>query len=340
MGVSTKERGVLKLVHPGRHVEIHREPITAAEILSKYPRHCIARPDVFKFPYIVVRPESLLLPGKVFYLVPNRTLYNLLKARAQQSQQPSLRENQYKENHHHVSHGSRITPPKCWGGITATRQQHDRGPHRRLPTMLHYRKKSHDQDSEGYRRDRPYAKAWTEISDKIRKVPYRSSKVKHDQGYCRRLPTVFNDRTKSHDQDSEDYHSDTSYIDARTEITDNIRKASNRSYKASPPNSSVDSCRPFHSKGCDYHGHDNVAPTLSIVRRYNVTSTVPTVRNGVMQTRSLEDHAKLESCFKKQDSERKFLNLKVTFASPIVIPGSPSGSTSPKQTLWPCNQYN
>lgn len=295
MGVSTKEEGVLKLVHPGRHVEIHREPITAAAIMSKYPRHSIARPDVFKFPYIVVRPESLLLPGKVFYLVPNRTLYNLLKARAQQSQQPSLRENCYKENHHHVNHSSRISPPKCWGGINLKHQQHDQGLRRRLPTMLHHRKKSHDPDSKGYSRETSYVGTWTEISDKNRKVPYRSYKAKHDQGYRRRLPTVFNDRTKSHHQDSEDYHSDTSYIDAWTEITNKIRKESNSSYTASPPDSSVDSCRPFHSKGCDYHQHDNVSPTLSIIRRYNVISTVATVGNGVMQTRSSEDHAKLAS---------------------------------------------
>ncbi|MCE5166845.1 hypothetical protein HAX54_027968, partial [Datura stramonium] len=123
MGISTREEGFLKLVHPGRRVETHTEPIIAAEVLKKYPRHCIARPDVFKFPWIVVRPEAVLLPGKVFYIVPKKTIYDLLKAKRQQNEQiplaiPSLnihdsrdltslntsqtsllKENQYLKNH-------------------------------------------------------------------------------------------------------------------------------------------------------------------------------------------------------------------------------------------------
>ncbi|KAL3517799.1 hypothetical protein ACH5RR_020388 [Cinchona calisaya] len=282
MGVSTKEKGVLKLVHPGRHVEKYREPITAAEIMSKYPRHCIARPDVFKFPYIVVRPESLLFPGKVFYLVPNRTLYNLLKAREQQNQ-PSLRENQYPHNHDHHRYSTRKTPSKCRGGITPKQQQH--GHRKRLSSMLH-------------------------------------------------------DRTNSHDQDSEDYYSDTSYVDTWTEITDRIKRASYKSYQPSPAASSVDSCIPFFSRGSHSRGH-SVTSTLSIVKRgHNVTLTLPTVTNGGKQTRSLGDNAKPKSCFRKQDSERKSLNLGVTFASPIIIPGSPVGSSSPKQTVGACKQYN
>ncbi|KAK6780375.1 hypothetical protein RDI58_022559 [Solanum bulbocastanum] len=86
MGISTREEGLLKLVHPGRRVETHTKPTIAAEVLKKYPRHCIARPDVFKFPWIVVRPEAVLLPGKVFYIVPKKTIYDLLKAKRQQNQ--------------------------------------------------------------------------------------------------------------------------------------------------------------------------------------------------------------------------------------------------------------
>ncbi|KAL9677574.1 hypothetical protein QQ045_005807 [Rhodiola kirilowii] len=56
MGDTTtkKQKGVLKLVHPGRHVEIHKQPITAAEVIKKNPRHSITRPEVFKFPWLVV----------------------------------------------------------------------------------------------------------------------------------------------------------------------------------------------------------------------------------------------------------------------------------------------
>ncbi|KAJ7008805.1 hypothetical protein NC653_007462 [Populus alba x Populus x berolinensis] len=37
MGIVAKEDGVLKLVHPGRYVEIHRQPIAAAQVLESNP---------------------------------------------------------------------------------------------------------------------------------------------------------------------------------------------------------------------------------------------------------------------------------------------------------------
>ncbi|KAJ1429369.1 hypothetical protein SESBI_08415 [Sesbania bispinosa] len=58
MGSIKRERGVLKLVHPGRFIEVHRKPIRAEEVMRRNPRHCITRPDVFKFPWIVVKSES------------------------------------------------------------------------------------------------------------------------------------------------------------------------------------------------------------------------------------------------------------------------------------------
>ena len=81
MGALIYEKGVLKLVHPGRHIEIHREPIMAAEIMRRNPRHCITRPDVFQFPWIVVKPGSVLLPGRIFFIVPYHTIYNLIKSK-------------------------------------------------------------------------------------------------------------------------------------------------------------------------------------------------------------------------------------------------------------------
>ncbi|PNY02694.1 hypothetical protein L195_g026013 [Trifolium pratense] len=78
-----RESGVLKLVHAGRHIEIHTEPIIASEVMKRNPRHSVTRPDVFEFPWIVVKPESILVPGSVFLIVPNHTIYNLLKAKGQ-----------------------------------------------------------------------------------------------------------------------------------------------------------------------------------------------------------------------------------------------------------------
>lgn len=100
MGAVERERGVLKLVHPGRYVEIHREPIKASEVLKKNPRHSVTRPDVFEYPWIVVRPESMLNVGKVFYIVPNTTIYKLIKSKGY-SVQPSSQLNQSPQRYVH-----------------------------------------------------------------------------------------------------------------------------------------------------------------------------------------------------------------------------------------------
>ncbi|KAF2321332.1 hypothetical protein GH714_039079 [Hevea brasiliensis] len=94
MGSIASEDGVLKLVHPRRYVEIHRQPVTAAEILKRYPRHSVTRPDVFEYPWVVVKPESVLNLGKVFFIVPNYTLYKLMKAHRERNQDsPHKKEN-------------------------------------------------------------------------------------------------------------------------------------------------------------------------------------------------------------------------------------------------------
>lgn len=92
MGRSTlKEHGVLKLVHPGGLIEIHTVPITADEVMKMNPKHCVARPDVFKNPWLVVRPESVLKPGSVFYIVPHHTMRKLmLKAQENENEQDKM----------------------------------------------------------------------------------------------------------------------------------------------------------------------------------------------------------------------------------------------------------
>ena len=75
--VGKEEQGLLKLVHPGGFVEVHKNPITAAAVMEKNPRHCVTRPDVFRYPWIVVRPEAVLSLGRVFFIVPFRTIHRL-----------------------------------------------------------------------------------------------------------------------------------------------------------------------------------------------------------------------------------------------------------------------
>ncbi|KAI3746078.1 hypothetical protein L6452_08499 [Arctium lappa] len=81
MGKVRKEIGVLKLVRAGGIVELYKHPIKAAQVMERYPRHCVTRPDVFKFPYIVVKPESVLKPGQVFFIVPHHTIHRLLQSK-------------------------------------------------------------------------------------------------------------------------------------------------------------------------------------------------------------------------------------------------------------------
>ncbi|KAB2636555.1 hypothetical protein D8674_027089 [Pyrus ussuriensis x Pyrus communis] len=119
MGSVAREEGVLKLVRPGRRLEVHKKPVTAEEVMRRYPRHSITRPDIFEFPWIVVKPEAVLIPGKVFFIVPNRTIYQLLKAREHGYQPPPLIEHKQSvkaHGHHQVYEHS--SPPKEYAGMT------------------------------------------------------------------------------------------------------------------------------------------------------------------------------------------------------------------------------
>ncbi|KAI4368257.1 hypothetical protein MLD38_016833 [Melastoma candidum] len=78
--MAKQRKNVLKLVCPRGVVEVYRKPITAGEVMSRKPRHFVTRPDVFEYPWVVVRPESVLQLGEVFYVVPARTIYRLLQS--------------------------------------------------------------------------------------------------------------------------------------------------------------------------------------------------------------------------------------------------------------------
>ncbi|MFS7975707.1 hypothetical protein Hanom_Chr10g00883781 [Helianthus anomalus] len=113
MGTATKETGVLKLVHPGRHFEYHRRSITAAEIMKKNPRHSITRPDFFKHPNTVLRPETVMVPGQVFLIVPNTTVHRLIKARSQQHGQPSSQQTESRNTSDYRHHQEQEELSSC-----------------------------------------------------------------------------------------------------------------------------------------------------------------------------------------------------------------------------------
>ncbi|CAN1246684.1 hypothetical protein LINGRAPRIM_LOCUS3226 [Linum grandiflorum] len=69
----------IKLVHPKGVVELLTRPTRASDVMKKHPRHCVTRPDFFKYPWIVVHPDSVLKLGCTFYVVPFHTMDRLLK---------------------------------------------------------------------------------------------------------------------------------------------------------------------------------------------------------------------------------------------------------------------
>lgn len=68
---------LLRIVHPGGRVELHDRPLTAAEIMCRNPRCYVAHPFVFQQPWAVVEPDTVLMLGQKFYVVPISTIRKL-----------------------------------------------------------------------------------------------------------------------------------------------------------------------------------------------------------------------------------------------------------------------
>lgn len=79
---SSSKNEFVKIVHPGGHVELHDRPILAAELLDRNPKCCVAHPTVFQQPHAVVSPETTLLLGRKYYVVPLGTIRKLRHAAA------------------------------------------------------------------------------------------------------------------------------------------------------------------------------------------------------------------------------------------------------------------
>ncbi|KAI3673695.1 hypothetical protein L6452_39821 [Arctium lappa] len=75
---STKNLRV-KIVHPGGHAELHDRPVLVAEVIRRNPRCCVAHPNVFKQPWAIVQPDTMLMPGQKVYIVPITTIRKLQK---------------------------------------------------------------------------------------------------------------------------------------------------------------------------------------------------------------------------------------------------------------------
>lgn len=80
---------LLQIVHAGGHVELHDRPVTAAEIMCRYPRCRVAYPYVFQQPWAVAEPETVLMLGQKYYVIPNSTIRKLQRLSPRSSPSPS-----------------------------------------------------------------------------------------------------------------------------------------------------------------------------------------------------------------------------------------------------------
>lgn len=108
---STKQ--VLKIVHPGGHAELHDRPVLAAEIINRNPRCCVAHPNIFQQPWAIVAPDTTLMPGQKFYVVPVSTIRRLQKL----SLKYNTSQNQDVNHNDHgftAKGGGDSLPATCW----------------------------------------------------------------------------------------------------------------------------------------------------------------------------------------------------------------------------------
>lgn len=73
---STKNM-LVKIVHPGGHVELHDCTVLAAELMHRNPRCCVAYPQIFQQPWAIVAPDTMLQLGQKYYVVPISTIRKL-----------------------------------------------------------------------------------------------------------------------------------------------------------------------------------------------------------------------------------------------------------------------
>lgn len=297
MGISTRQEGLLKLVRPGRRVETHTEPIVAAEVLKKYPRHCIARPDVFKFPWIVVRPEAILRPGKVFYIVPKKTIHDLLKAKRHQNQYMPLAIPTVNscDSHDFTSISTSQT--------TLLRENQLLKNHNNRPLNVQNSNLKEKQFQKNH--VKCSLSDWSSSFEGIKSMnnprkhhfPHRNLPPKSTAGMTPKH--LRHSKHPSRLQNSPNWYV-ASYEDG--DFKENRNGPGNFSQQ-SIDDSSVDSTF-MHSK-IYYRPRSSYSPASRVV-------------NHCCQNTICSNQVELKSCLRKPDSERRKLNLRVTFGMPIV----------------------
>ena len=182
-----RESQFLKLVHPGGFVELHSNPIIASQVMNKNPRHCVTRPDFFQYPWIVVRPESILTPGNVFYIVPCHTIRHKLKSTNFTAN--TLLPNQSSLDSHREAKTSNSNKIRCFQKQSSCVK---------LPREGNKHSKGGNWD-QSYVRDRPvyYSSDYTSrYSGKV-KARSPSGRFNHSEQIPKLKPCLKNDKTHS-----------------------------------------------------------------------------------------------------------------------------------------------
>ncbi|KAJ0008240.1 hypothetical protein Pint_30271 [Pistacia integerrima] len=100
---STKNM-LVKVVHPGGHVELHDRPVLAAEIMLRNPRCIVAYPHVFKQPWAILAPDTTLTLGQKYYVVPVGTIRKLQRLSFKHSPSAPVEKNGSAETHKDMKH--------------------------------------------------------------------------------------------------------------------------------------------------------------------------------------------------------------------------------------------
>ncbi|TYI81069.1 hypothetical protein E1A91_D05G129500v1 [Gossypium mustelinum] len=104
----------VKIVHPGGHVELHDRPILAAEIIYRNPRCVVAYPHVFQQPCAIVAPETELMLGQKFYVVPISTIRKLQRLSNKYSPSPTPTRSKYQQSEESQDPVNDDSSTRCW----------------------------------------------------------------------------------------------------------------------------------------------------------------------------------------------------------------------------------
>lgn len=297
------EKGKLKLIHAGRYVEILREPITAGEVMSKHPRHRVTRTDVFKFPWIVIKAESVLPLGKVFLLVPDNTIHDLMKSQLRREQCTNSPRDWR----------NRDAPPKTMSPLKTTSR------HRAFAGMT-------PRHQHHVRENTPISKA--RQKNKLNLIDYHHHHYHHHQNN-QRQDNITRTHDHHHHQNNQrrdiitrthDHHHHQQQNNRRR---DNITRTHDHGAdRGSESESSEEFLSPWKGQRNSYWEFlqsertelEGVTTFRPEIEPYNSQSGNDENSPGSNSSPyGGEELGKLKSCLRKPDSARKSLNLKVRF---------------------------